>query len=126
MLFPFGSLGYFHRPTDGKRSRKTFEARNFVGITVGRSNFCNGLGFYNPDVQSFSMSSDYVLDSDRGVADAFPSLVYDGGLQLSLWARDTSILARPRVLRPTPRPCCPSSDHGHSHLQATTNLSPDG
>ena len=88
VLFPFGSLGYFHRPTDGARSRQTFESRSFVGIAVGRSDFCNGLIFYNPDLRSFSVSSDYVLDPDRSLADAFPALVYDGGIQLSLWARD--------------------------------------
>ena len=88
VLFPFGSIGYFHRPTDGRRSRQTFEARSFVGIAMGRSDFCNGLIFYNPDLRAFSVSSDYSLDCDRSVQDAFPSQVYDGGLQLSLWARD--------------------------------------
>ena len=91
VLFPFGSIGYFHRPSDGKRRRQTFESRSFVGVAVGRSDFCNGLLFYNPDLQTFSVSSDYSLDVDRGVSDAFPSLVYDGGLQLSLWARDNGL-----------------------------------
>ena len=90
--FPFGSIGYFHRPNDGKRRRQTFESRSFVGIAVGRSDFCNGLIFYNPDLQTFSVSSDYSLDTDRSVSDAFPSLVYDGGIQLSLWACDNGFV----------------------------------
>ena len=72
VLFSFGSIGYFHRPADGQRRRQTFESKSFVGLAVGRSDFCNGLVFYNPDLQTFSVSSDYSLDVDRGVSDAFP------------------------------------------------------
>ena len=95
VLFSFGAIGYFNRQSDGARSRRTFEAHSFVGIAVGRSAFCNGLLFYNPDLRSFSVSSDYRLDTDRGVADAFPALMYDGGLQLSLLDRNESKVVHP-------------------------------
>ena len=95
VLFEFGAIGYFNRPSDGPRSRRTFEAHSFVGIAVGRSDFCNGLVFYNPDLHTFSVSSDYTLDVDRGVSDAFPSLVYDGGLQLSLLDHTESKVLHP-------------------------------
>ena len=95
VLFEFGAIGYFNRPTDGPRQRRTFESHSFVGIALGRSDFCNGVVFYNPDQHSFSVSSDYTLDVDRGVSDAFPSLVYDGGLQLSLLDRTEAKVLHP-------------------------------
>jgi hypothetical protein len=85
VLFPFGSTGYFRREEDGARNRKTHEAHSFVGIAVGRSDFANAMIFYNPDTQDFCVSGDYKLDTTRGIQDAFPSLSYDGGLQMSLF-----------------------------------------
>ena len=36
--------------------------------------------FYNPILDSFSTSADYLLDKGRNIGDVFPSIRYDGGL----------------------------------------------
>ena len=85
VLFPFGSVGYFHREQDGPRKRTQFESQSLAGIAVGRSEFTNGLIFYNPQLQDFCVSTDYSLDTTRSIGHAFPTLSYDGGFQLSLF-----------------------------------------
>ena len=46
VLFPFGAIGYFHRPSDGGHGkRKKFESKAFTGIALGRSDNANGLLF---------------------------------------------------------------------------------
>ena len=79
VLFPWGCLGYFRRTRDGNHTRDQFEAQAFVGICLGRSDFSNGMLFFNPDTKDFVVSGDYRLDISRSIQDAFPSQVYDGG-----------------------------------------------
>ena len=50
-----------------------------LGIALGRSEYTNGMVFYNPVLDSFSTSADYLLDKGRNIGDVFPSLRYDGG-----------------------------------------------
>jgi hypothetical protein len=79
VLFPFGALGYYHRPQDGGRgNRTTFESQAFTGIALGRSDNANRLMFWNPTLQRFAVSADYRLDSARSLQSAFPELKYDG------------------------------------------------
>ena len=40
--------------------------------------------FYNPVVDRFSTSADYLLDKGRNIGDVFPSIRYDGGLVTSV------------------------------------------
>ena len=90
VLFPFGALGYYHRPQDGGRgNRTTFESQAFTGIALGRSDNANGLMFWNPTLQRFAVSADYRLDSARSLQSAFPELKYDGGLTLRLYSDPT-------------------------------------
>jgi hypothetical protein len=42
--------------------------------------------FYNPTLQKFSTSADYLLDSNKSIGSAFPSLHYDGGLHIRLYS----------------------------------------
>jgi hypothetical protein len=85
-LFPFGCVGAFRRPRDGNRSRTTFESQSCLGIALGRSDFTAGLVFWIPGLQSFSVSPDYRLDNQRDLRDAFPELIYDGGLDATLFS----------------------------------------
>ena len=55
-----------------------------LGIALGRSEYTNGIVFYNPNIDSFSTSSDYLIDKNRHVGEVFPSLRYDGGLTTSV------------------------------------------
>jgi hypothetical protein len=42
--------------------------------------------FYNPTLQKFSTSANYLLDSNKSIGSAFPSLHYDGGLHIRLYS----------------------------------------
>jgi hypothetical protein len=85
VLFPFGAIGYCHRPSDGGRGkRKKFESKAFTGVALGRSDNANGLMFWNPTLQRFCVSADYKLDADRSLANAFPDIRHDGGLNVRL------------------------------------------
>ena len=42
--------------------------------------------FWNPTLQRFCVSADYKLDGDRSLANAFPDIRYDGGLNVRLYS----------------------------------------
>ena len=91
VLFPFGCIGSFRRPTDGNNARKTFDSQGMLGIALGRSEFTNGMVFYNPTLDSFCTSVDYVLDPHQSVQEHFPNIIYDGGLTTSVLSNEGSI-----------------------------------
>jgi hypothetical protein len=85
IIFHWGSYGYYHRPQDGGRGQRTkFESKGFTGIVLGRSDVLSVLVFYNPTLQKFSTSADYlVLVANKSIGAAlFPSLHYHGGLHI--------------------------------------------
>jgi hypothetical protein len=87
VMFHWGSYGYYHRPQDGGRGQRTkFESKGFTGIALGRSDVSNALVFYNPTLQKFSTSADYLLNANKSIGSAFPSLHYDGGLHIRLYS----------------------------------------
>ena len=53
VLFPFGAIGAFRRYCDGNHQRTQFESQCMLGIAVGRSEYTNGMVFYNPEMDSF-------------------------------------------------------------------------
>ena len=61
ILFNFGAIGSFHRYRDGNRHRSKMDAPSMLGIALGRSEFTNGMIFYNPTMDSFCVSADYIL-----------------------------------------------------------------
>jgi hypothetical protein len=56
----------------------------FTGVALGRSNNANRLVFWNPTLWQFCVSADYKLDSDRSLANAFPDIQCNGGLNVRL------------------------------------------
>ena len=80
VLFPFGSVGAFRRVRDGVRDRHKLDSQCMLGIALGRSEYTNGMVFYNPELDSFCTSADYILDKHRMIGEVFPSIRYDGGL----------------------------------------------
>ena len=69
---------------DGNRDRTQFKFQGMLGIALGRSDYTNGMVFYNPYLDSFSTSVDYVLDKGRNIGDVFLSIRYDRGLVTSV------------------------------------------
>ena len=90
VLFPFGCIGAFRRVRDSNRDRTKFESQGLLGIALGRSEFTNGMVFYNPTMDSFCTSADYILDKRRLVGEVFPNLQYDGGLTTSVISNSSS------------------------------------
>ena len=84
VFYPFRCFGSFRRVRDGNKDHGTFDSQGLIGIALGRSEFTNGMIFYNPILDSFSTSADYKLDCNRTIAEVFPSIRYDGGLTTSV------------------------------------------
>ena len=85
VLFPFGAVGYYRKPLEASsKKRSKFKSRTAAGIAIGRSDFTNGMVFWDPDTSKFSTSADYKLDASRTLTSPFPHLKYDGGINPSL------------------------------------------
>ena len=83
-LFSFGAIGSFRRVRDGNHDRTQFESQGRLGIALDRSEYTNGMVSYNPVLDSFCTSADYLLDKGSNIGDVFPSIRYDGGLVTSV------------------------------------------
>ena len=84
ILFPLGCIGAFRRARDGNHDCTNFESKCMLGITLRRSEYTNGMIFYNPIMDSFCTSADYLIDKNHQVGGVFPTLRYDGGLTMSV------------------------------------------
>ena len=74
ILFPFGSIGSFRRPCDGNHKRTNFELQCMLGIALGCSEYTNGMIFYNPVLDSMSVSANFLLDKTRHIGKVFDCL----------------------------------------------------
>jgi hypothetical protein len=68
----------------GRGKRKKFESKASTGVALGRNDNTNGLVFWNPTLQRFCVSADCKLDADRSLANAFPDIRHNGGLNVRL------------------------------------------
>ena len=83
-LFPFGSIGSFRRPRNGNHKQTNFESQCMLVIALGRSEYTNGMIFYNPVLDRISVSADFLLDKNQHIGEVFDCLQYDGGLIMSM------------------------------------------
>ena len=74
ILFPFGCIGASRCPKDDNHACNNFESQCMLGIALGRSEYTNGMVFYNPILDSFSTSADYLVDKNCHVGEVFSSL----------------------------------------------------
>ena len=74
ILFSFGCIGAFCPARDGNHNRTNFESQCMLGIALGKSEYTNGMNFYNPIMDSFCTSADYLIDKNQHVGEVFPSL----------------------------------------------------
>ena len=84
ILFKFGSIGAFPQVTDGSTKRLKMDAQAMLGIAVEQSEFTTGMVFYNPEMDSFCVSADYILDKQKQLSDVFPLICYDEGGHLPI------------------------------------------
>jgi hypothetical protein len=67
---------------------------SFTRIALGWSDVSNALVFYNWTLQKFGTSADYLLDANKSIGLAFPSLHYDGGIHIRLYSNPKLIGTR--------------------------------
>ena len=89
ILFPFGCIGSFRQAQDGNHKQINFESQCLLGIALVRSEFTNDMIFYNPILDSFCTLADYLIDKNCHVGEVFPSLLYNGGLTMSVLSDKT-------------------------------------
>jgi hypothetical protein len=87
---PLFLLCYFHHNKDSNAPHSKNQAHTLDGIVIGRSSTSNALLVYNPQNQQYYEPDSYRLDSYHLLSLVYPSIVYDGGLIVSLH-RDGSI-----------------------------------
>ena len=74
ILFPFGCTGAFCRVRDRNHDHTNFESHCMLGIALGRSECTSGTVFFNPIMDSFCTSANYLIDKNYHVGEVFPSL----------------------------------------------------
>jgi hypothetical protein len=94
---PFFSLCYFHHKKDSDPSRSKNQAHTLNGIIVGRSRTSNAILVYNPHNQCYYKykPDSYQLDPYRLPSFVYPTIVYNGGLFVSLHWDDASPISEP-------------------------------
>ena len=55
-----------------------------LGLALGCSEYTNGMIFYNPVLDSMTVSVDFLLDKNQHIGKVFDCLRYDGGLTMSV------------------------------------------
>jgi hypothetical protein len=83
-------LGIFRTIESSGKEKSKFSSKSHIGIALGRSDYTNGMMFWDPTTSRFSASADFHLDPDRGLGDLFPGIHYDGGMSPSVVSGDTA------------------------------------
>ena len=78
ILFPFGCVGAFRQYSNRTKDCSKLDLQCLLGIAVGQSEYTNRMVFYNPELDSFCTSADYILDKRRLIGEVFLSISYDG------------------------------------------------
>ena len=92
---PLFSLCYFHHEKDSESSRSKNQAHTLDGIILGRSPTSNAILVYNPRNQKYYEPDSYKIDPHRLPSSVYPSIVYDGGLFVSLHRDEVPIISEP-------------------------------
>jgi len=92
---PIFSLCYFHHEKDSDAQRSKTQAHTMDGIIVGRSPTSNAILVYNPRNQRYYEPDSYKIDPYRLPSSVYPTVVYDGGLFVSLHRGDTPVISEP-------------------------------
>ena len=71
--FEFSAVGAFQQVRDGNQDQTKLDSQSMLGIALGRSEFTNGMTFCNPEMDSFCVLADCILDAKRQIGDAFPN-----------------------------------------------------
>ena len=91
VFFPFRCVGYFQKPflPSGQKT-SNFHEQTHPGIALGQSDYSNAIMFWDPISSQFCVLSDYKLDINWSLLDAFPDLKYNGSFSLGELSGTTS------------------------------------
>jgi hypothetical protein len=92
---PLFSLCYFHHEKDSNTSRSKNQAHTLDGIVIGRSPTSNGILLYNPCNQHYYKPNSYKLDPYFLPSSVYPTIIYNGGLFVSLHWDDIPVISKP-------------------------------
>ena len=92
---PIFSLCYFHHEKDSDASRSKNQAHTLDGIILGRSPTSNAILVYNPRNQRYYEPDSYKIDAYRLPSSVYPTIIYDGGLFVSLHRGDVPAISEP-------------------------------
>jgi hypothetical protein len=92
---PIFSLCYFHHEKDSDAHRSKTQAHTMDGILLGRSPTLNAILVYNPRNQRYYELDSYKIDPYCLLSSVYPTIVYDGGLFVSLHRGDVPIINEP-------------------------------
>jgi hypothetical protein len=103
---PIFSLCYFHHEKDSDASCSKNQAHTLDGIIIGRSPTSNAILVYNPQNQRYYKPDSYKIDTYRLPSSVYPTIVYDGGLFVSLHLGEVAAISEPyppgtRVVEPS-------------------------
>ena len=95
---PIFSSCYFHHEKDNNAQRSKTQAHTMDGIIVGRSPTSNAILVYNPQNQHYYKPDSYKIDPYRLPSSVYPTIIYEGGLFVSLHRGDVPIISKPYPL----------------------------
>jgi hypothetical protein len=78
------SLCYFHHKKDSDASSSKNQAHTLDGIVIEQSPTSNANLIYNPRNQHYYKPDSYKLNPYRLPSSVYPTIIYDGGLFVSL------------------------------------------
>ncbi len=85
---PLFSLCYFQHEKDSDASRSKNQAHTLDVIVIGQSPTSNAILLYNPCNQRYYEPNSYKLNPYRLPSSVYPTIIYDGGLFVSLHQDD--------------------------------------
>ncbi len=92
---PLFLLCYFHHEKDSDASRSKNQAHMLDRIVIGQSPTSNAILVYNPCNQRYYEPDSYKLDPYWLPSSVYPTILYDGGLFVSLHQDDTPSISEP-------------------------------
>ena len=90
---PLFSICYFHHKKDSNTQYSKCQAHTMDGIVIIQSPTSNAIVIYNPWNQRYYEPDSYKFDTYHLPASVYPTIVYDGGLFVSLHRNDTSSIS---------------------------------
>lgn len=74
IIFLFSEISAFNCVWNCKRDHTPFEWQYILGNSLGCSEFTNSMFFYNPNLDSFCTSENYLIENNCNIGEPFTSI----------------------------------------------------